>query len=298
MKLKSLLLTTAIVGALASAPVLAVPSAKFAAVYSDNTALTTIAVLTDEDVDKGLNASRNGYTMATIKVPQNKELLVGLSAEIALLTDTSAKGKNGGTAKVSAGSSGTVQLVAIPHSGGAPIPALPGGPVTLSSRFQEITTTLAGVIQECTLDVSGTINVISDTFSGTGSFDVADDCVVTDEQIGLLQDTTAAHHYNFVFADMPSDTYDIKALFTTGANVSVDICESDEACLYDEDGTITGSAKAIAAIDSYMLTVQEVRAVKGQIGILDITETSSSCTGDDAQWVLVGDVYECQSVPD
>ncbi|MDC9725774.1 MAG: hypothetical protein PSN44_07670 [Gammaproteobacteria bacterium] len=97
---------------------------------------------------------------------------------------------------------------------------------------------------------------------------------------------------------MPSDTYDIKALFTTGANVSVDICESDEACLYDEDGTITGSAKAIAAIDSYMLTVQEVRAVKGQIGILDITETSSSCTGDDAQWVLVGDVYECQSVPD
>ena len=51
-------------------------------------------------------------------------------------------------------------------------------------------------------------------------------CLVTDEAIGLLLDTTAAHHFNFVLPDMDQGEYEIKAFFTTGARAEVDICDS------------------------------------------------------------------------
>ncbi len=43
------------------------------------------------------------------------------------------------------------------------------------------------------------------------------------------------------------------AVFTTGANAEVDICTSvDECALYDEDGTVSGSAAATAVINKTM----------------------------------------------
>lgn len=163
------------------------------------------------------------------------------------MTGGSIKGKNGGTATSVADAEAYVTVFAVPKAGGTPSEAAPGQ-IMLSKRVQELSATLGDVIESCT-----------DT-NGDGTIDVLTECVVSDEQIGLLQDTTAAHHFNFVLPNMNQGNYDIKAVFTTGARASVDICEN---C----GGTVSASSNARAVINKTMLTVQQVRAAKG--GIID-----------------------------
>lgn len=72
----------AMIGIIGSSSVLAAdPSTKFAATYTDTPALASVAVITDATVDSVVVDSKQGYTLATIKVPQGKELLMGVSAE-------------------------------------------------------------------------------------------------------------------------------------------------------------------------------------------------------------------------
>jgi hypothetical protein len=125
------------------------------------------------------------------------------------------------------------------------------------------------VIQSCE------VNCVQDELTGEIVCDdivIADDCEVTDEEIGLLQSTTAAHHFNFVLPNLDQGVYDIKAVFTTGARAEVDICDEGEACSYDPDGTVTASAMASAIINKTMLTVQQVRAAKGGLQDTEIIE--------------------------
>ena len=251
---------------------LAGASAKFAATYTDTPALSSVAVITDSSVDKVVVDSNDGYTLATIKVPQDKELMVGVSAEIGLGTYGEVKGKNGGSAKAIADAEAYVTVFAIPKAGGEAVTAAPGQ-IMLSKRVQELSATLGGVIQECTdgdTDYDGTADTLPD-----GTINIADECVVTDEAIGLLQDTTAAHHFNFVLPNMTQGEYDIKAVFTTGARAEVDICDSaTDYCgdIYDEQGTVSASAEAKAIINKTMVTVQQVRATKGGVIDTEITE--------------------------
>lgn len=249
-------LPSVLIGALSSATVLAAePSAKFAATWTDTPALASVAVITDSTVDNVVVNSKNGYTLATIKVPQDKELLVGVSAEIGLVTNTSVKGKNGGTATSIADAEAYVNVFAVPRTGGSHVIAAPGQ-IILSKRVQELSATLGGVLQSCT-----------DT-NGDGATDIVTECEVSDEEIGLLQNTTAAHHFNFVLPDMISGVYDIKAVFTTGARAEVDICTTESECsLYDPDGTVSASSGVKAVVNKTMLTVQQVRAAKG--GVID-----------------------------
>lgn len=236
------------------------PSAKFAAAYTTTPGLESAVVITDATEDDVKVDSNSGYTLATIKVPQNKELLVGVSAEIGLVTNTSVKGKNGGTATAIAGGKAYVTVFAVPKGGtdADRVTAEPGQ-IMLSERVQTLDATLAGVIQSCAVNCNLDANVLGGILCE--DINVVEDCLVTEEQIGLLQNTTAAHHFNFVLPNMPSGVYDIKAVFTTGARAEVDICTSlDDCLLYDPEGTASGSAEAIAVINKTMVTVQQVRA--------------------------------------
>lgn len=239
---------------------LAGPSAKFAATWTTAPALASVAVITDVSVDTVLVDYRDGYTMATIKVPQGKELLVELSAEIGLVTFGAVKGKNGGTARAIADAEAFVTIFAVPTgtydtttNPDGSMEAAPGK-IMLSKRVQTLGATLGGVIQDCevTCDSEGICDDIV----------IADDCNATDEEISLLLETTAAHHFNFVLADMDQGEYDIVAVFHTGARAEVDICDDGESCMYDAEGTVSASAEARAVINKTMLTIQEVRAVK------------------------------------
>lgn len=244
------------------------PSAKFAATWTDKPALASVAVITDATEDTRVVDSNVGYTLATIKVPQDKELLVGVSAEIGLVTYGSVKGRNGGSATAIADAEAYVTVFAVPRAGGASLTAAPGK-IILSKRVQQLDATLGGVIQECTdgdIDFDGFADIEPD-----GTIDIATECLVSDEEIGLLQDTTAAHHFNFVLPNMNQGEYDIKAVFTTGARAEVDICDEGDECAYDPQGTVSASATAKAVINKTMLTVQQVRAAKG--GLIDAVIT-------------------------
>jgi hypothetical protein len=267
MKLKYLAASILATTFASSAAFAATPSAKFAATYTDTPALASVAVITDATADQVVTDSKTGYTLATIKVPEQKELLVGVSAEIGLVTETSVKGKNGGTATATAGAEAYVTVFAVPKSGGPSAEAAPGK-IVLSKRIQALTATLGGVIQSCTDSLTVDTDGDGEPDATDGTIDVATECVVTDEQIGLLQDTTAAHHFNFVLPDLPQGVYDIKAVFTTGGHAEVDICDSAADCaLYDPDGTVSASSTAKAIINKTMVTVQQVRAAKG--GVID-----------------------------
>jgi hypothetical protein len=266
-KLMFLLTGICFVSLIAGTALAGQPSAKFAATWSTNPGVESAVVITDATEDKVMVDSNTGYTLATIKVPQDKELMVGVSAEIGLVTDTSVKGKNGGTARAIAGAKAYVDVFAVPQAGGNSIPAAPGQ-IMLSERVQELGATLGGVIQSCEVtcvEVVGTAIECEDIV-------IAEDCIVTDEEISLLQDTTAAHHFNFVLPDMDQGVYDIKAVFSTGARAEVDICDDGEACMYDPDGTVSASAAASAIINKTMVTVQQVRAAKGGLNEVDIIE--------------------------
>jgi hypothetical protein len=242
------------------------PSAKFAATWTTKAGLASVVAISDSSTDQKKVDSKTGYTLATIKVPQDKELLVGVSAEIGIVTDTSVKGKNGGTAVATAGGEAYVTVYAVPRDGGNSLEAAPGQ-IMLSKRVQALTATLGGVIQSCK------VNCVQDATTGQiicEDIVIAEDCVVTDEQIGLLQDTTAAHHFNFVLPNMKQGVYDIKAIFTTGARAEVDICDAGEECSFDPEGTVAASANAKAVINKTMLTVQQVRAAKDGLQEIEI----------------------------
>ena len=232
-----------------SASALAGPSAKFAATYTTEPALASVAQVSgDADAyDFDINA---GYTLATIKVPQDKELLVGVSSEVGLVTDTSIKGKNGGAAKAIAGAGAGVVVFAVPVEG----PLMDGriaapGPVVLSARIQVLSAKLGGVIESC------------EDLNGDGTIDIKTECIVSDEEIGLMQATMAAHHFNFVLPNMDQGEYNIVAFFVTGAYAEIDIDEVSVAA----GGSVTAAAFAMAFVGKTMVTVQQVRATKGGV---------------------------------
>lgn len=269
-------------------PAMAGPaSAKFAATWGESPALSVVVDTSGyTSGDTVVTDSKNGFTFATIKVPQAKELLIGISAEIGIVTNTSIKGKEGGTAKALADGEAYVVVKAVPKDGGPVVEAKPGT-IMLSKRVQELSATLGGVLQACidtgTFVVSETGECTETLYDETcttadggttscpdGQVTIPCECTFTDEEIGLLLETTAAHHFNFLLPDMNQGVYDITAYFTTGARVKVDICEVGEECSYDPDGTASASAMASAIINKYMLTIQQVHAAKGTLSETDI----------------------------
>ena len=202
------------------------PSAKFAADWAANRVVLA-EIKVDQTSAEELVAEE---LMTTIKVPQGKELLIGVSGVANLITFTKVKGKNKegeiissveatmdlevkfapvGTADVCSTTAGTT--------------AVPGA-ITFASRIQ-------------TLSV--------ETFIAGGE--------LTDfVSVALELDTTTAHHFNFLAVDVDSGEYDVYA------------CFSGEALRTLSDATLA-EGSALVAIAHRIVTVQEVRAVKGSI---------------------------------
>ena len=256
--MKRFIITLLMASVMFAANAMAGPSAKFAATYgNDGPFLVSAVFIEDADVDTGpvfdINA---GYTIATIKVPQQKELLLGLSAEIGITTDTSIRGRNGGAARsIAEGRAHVLVFACLVGTDDCTALARPGR-VTLSQRVQTLSATLGGVIESC------------EDLNDDGVIDVKTECEVSDEEIGLALDTLASHHFNFVLPNMDQGEYNVIAFFVTGAVAEVDI---DEASV-DAGGTVSASAFASAWIGSYMFTLQQVRATNGGIIDRDIIE--------------------------
>ena len=117
--------------------------------------------------------------------------------------------------------------------------------ITFASRRQDLSV-------EVDLDVVGSLpgicdeTCIADNLGIEGSVTVA---------LGL--DTTAAHHFNFIAADLTAGWYDIVACYDLSALAEVSGADID----------VDTAAYSKTAVGPRMVTVQEVRATK--TGIID-----------------------------
>ncbi|SRR5213593_1844333 len=203
-------------------PAFPLASSKFAAEVSD---LTLIP-------NSSSNAAPKTVLSTTIKTPNKKDLLIGVSLETALFTQTQVKGKNGSTdtASASATLEVSVLLDGKPFDKASQTGAFPPK-VVYDKRAQILSATLGGVIVSCTV-VDGVIIV------GTN-------CIVDDEMIELILDTMAAHHFNFVAANLEPGTHTLEVQVGIGVDTS----------------SGAGSASATAGVGRGSLTVEEVRAI-------------------------------------
>lgn len=229
-----------------------------------------------------------------IKTANKKDLLIGVSLQSGLYTDTTVKGKNGSSEKAGAMAGVKVKVI-VKDKDGVEVDVYPSE-VVFASRVQELSAVLGGVIESCDVEVT-------DNGDGTssGTIVVADDCVVTDEEIGLMLSTTSANHFNFVAPDMESGDHTIdvvttalsSAEFTNGTYEVGDLSEEDcnaaggtydaGICTFE---TTNNEAKAWALVDVGTLTVQQVRAINQEGGIT--TDLDSGACYDST-----GSVVDC-----
>lgn len=234
------------------------PSAKFAAVWDDGLLIaTTEAESCDPALDNPLVSpsdpaadfdyeSAHDVVIATMKMPQGKEILAGISAESKILLGTTVRGKNGGSGTAAGYGKVAVRIYAKNLATGERFAPVPNGRIVLNARYQQLDATLGGVIESCT---DGSFDDIVD-----GTIDVDTECEVSPEQIGLLTSNQSANSFNVVFVDLPQGTYKIKARFTVLSASFADATEN--ACAYANSRVVLGDR---------IVTLQDVRAVKGSI---------------------------------
>ncbi len=201
-------------------------SSKFTAnVIGMNVASPTFKALNDAD---GFSTIMKGQ----IHTGSPKDLLIGVSLETSLLTETLVK-SSGGTKDTSTATAGIEVKVLVDG-----VPAAPGV-VIFDKRTQQLSATLGGYYTGCT------------DLNGDGIIDVTTECQLAQEEIDLLLDTTAAHHFNFIQANLGAGDHTVIVL----AKVS------------NATASANGSATATALLGKGSLSVEEVQAVNSPDGI-------------------------------
>ena len=197
-------------------------SAKFTANVKTMAAVSPMLATNDTD---GWSTVMSGQ----IHTATPKDLLIGVSLETSLLTDTVVK-SSGGVKDVSTAESGIEVKVVV--DGQELDPAAPGV-VVFDKRKQQLSATLGGYYTNCT-----DVNL-------DGITDVLTECELAPEEIGLLLETTAAHHFNFVQANLGQGTHTVVV----------------KAKISNNTVFANGSASASALLGNGSLSVEEVQAV-------------------------------------
>lgn len=212
-------------GSLTAAAVLSGLVAGPAYVYADNMASAYTedgtAVIGAAATDAGL-ADASGFAKVLHTTLQNsgspKDLIIGLSFETSLFTKTVVQSQ-GGNKRTSIANAEIEMYVTVDG-----VPAAPGT-VTFDKRYQELWAKLGGVL-DCA-DLNG---------DGIVSFD---ECTLTDEEIGLILDTKAAHSFNFLAYDIGSGSHTIEAYARLSKNGSVAGAGSTDASASLGKGTLS-----------------------------------------------------------
>lgn len=136
----------------------------------------------------------DGYTKVLSSVLSNsgtpKDLVIGLSFETSLFTMTMVKSK-GGSKSTSTADAEIEMYVLVDGQKAEP------GIVTFDKRHQELWASLGGVL-----------NCVDTNLDGIVSFD---ECLLTEEEIGLILDTKSAHTFNFLANNIGSGSHTIEA---------------------------------------------------------------------------------------
>lgn len=172
-------------------------------------------------------AGGTGYLDVPIKTANKSDLLVGVSLQSSVLTETKTKGKNGEVSTSVA--QGTVE-VCLEVDDGAFTDFAPDC-VTFEMRKQTLTTKLSGVL----------------TCPGDNFCSVTDD-----EEVNLLLETMSANHFNFVVRNLTPGDHTITAEITGTTYTN---CSGNDGC------------SAQVAVGPGSITVEEARATNDGTGI-------------------------------
>lgn len=171
----------------------------------------------------------------TIKTSEQKDLIIGGSFETGLYTQTLVRSKGGNSDTSFA--EAQVQVRVLIDGGTAAERIAEPGIVTYDRRYQELMAKFGGVLSCADLNADGIVSF--------------DECTLTEEELNLILDTMAAHHFNFVLDDLGSGEHTVQI----------------QARVITDKGAQLGSASAFGSVGKGSLTVEEVRLVKG----VDIT---------------------------
>ena len=167
-----------------------------------------------------------------IKTSQQKDLIIGVSLETGLVTKTVVRSKN--NVEDIAWAEANVR-VRVTIDGKEAVPGI----VTYDKRRQELMAKFAG------------FNNCFDS-SGDGVIDPLTECTLDPEELSLLLDTMAAHHFEFVLDDLGSGVHNV-------------VVEAQVITDKGLAGSQLGEATARGLVGKGSLTVQEVRLVKGAV---------------------------------
>jgi hypothetical protein len=192
---------------LATAMILVGFASASAYVQADNTASAYTAdgmVVIGAGAYEAGAADETGWARVLSTTLQNsgtpKDLVIGLSFETMLFTKTMVQSREG--SKSTSIAEAEIEMYVLVDGK----EALPGK-VMFDRRYQELWAKLGGVL-DCS-DLNG---------DGIISFD---ECTLTDEEIGLILDTKAAHTFNFLAYNIGSGSHTIEAYARLKRNGSV-----------------------------------------------------------------------------
>ncbi len=164
-----------------------------------------------------------------------KDLVLGLSAETTLLTATTVESKGG--QKSTSWADAAIEMCVETESGDGTIVATPGV-VTFDRRKQELWAKFNGL--NCTADLETGVVTCEDP-----------------EEVGLLLDTTAAHHFNFIVQNPGPGSITINAYARVTCSKSDNGEDPVPGCNASADSTATS---VNAAIGNASLVAFEVQA--------------------------------------
>jgi hypothetical protein len=186
-----------------------------------------------DNADKTGTHSFDPILGAQIHTGSQKDLLIGVSLETGLFTSTAVK-SSGGVKDTSNAEANIKIMVLVDGVEAAP------GTVIYDKRSQTLSATLGGYFANCIDE------------NGDGTTDVLTECDLLPEEIELVLDTMAAHHFNFVFDNLPAGDHYIDVMTeVTGSTTSEN-----------------GSATAYGIIGKGSLTVEEIRGTNNDEGIV------------------------------
>jgi hypothetical protein len=147
-----------------------------------------------------------------------KDLVIGLSFETSLFTMTMVKSKNGNKSTSTADAE-IEMYVLVDGQMAEP------GIVTFDKRRQELWASLGGVLDCADANSDGIISF--------------DECDITDEEIGLILETKAAHTFNFLSNNIGSGNHTIEAYARLSKDGSVEGSGASDASASLGKGTLS-----------------------------------------------------------
>ena len=177
-----------------------------------------------------LNQTTLGWTTIlsnTIMTAQENALFIDVSLETGLYVQTKTR-SNGNKDTSSAEATIKVQVLV------DGVPAYPGD-VVFDRSNQTLSATLGGILENCT------------DSNGDGDIDL-NDCTLAPEEIELIQDTMAAHSFNFILDNLAPGEHavEVQAMISTSSSSGA------------------GSASSNATIGNGSVTIEAVRLNKGE----------------------------------